>query len=156
MQNFKIFLIFIIFIFVNSCGFKKFNSISNNDFKINFIEIVGDRKISTQIKNNIAIYSKNDSKLIFDIKIKVNDNKIGKIKDSTGSVIRYTSNLSADVKITEVKTNLTFNKTFISNSDYDVLSNHVDTLRNEKRSQTDNVNYVSEEIVKYIKLLNIN
>ena len=48
------------------------------------------------------------------------------------------------------------NRLFTVNNDYDVSNNHSYTIRNEKNSIQNNIDLLSEEITKYIRLINLN
>ena len=155
MKYLKLLSIFFLIILLNSCGYKKLNSEYLNDFKINKLEINGERKLAYKLKNNIEIYSSQNSKIIYDIKINLISTKETKIKNTTGKTTRYSTRLQANTLITNVETKIDYKKTFSSINDYDVGSIHSDTLKNEKNAIENNINYISNEIIKYLKLLNI-
>ena len=155
MKYLKLLSIFFLILLLNSCGYKKLNSENLNDFKINKIEINGERKLAYKLKNNIEIYTSQESKFTYDIKINLTSTKETKIKNSTGKATRYTIKLHADTLITNMETKVDYKKTFSSINDYDVGSTHSNTLNNEKNTIENNINYISNEIVKYLKLLNI-
>ena len=155
MKYLKLLSIFFLILLLNSCGYKKLNSENLNDFKINKIEINGERKLAYKLKNNIEIYTSQESKFTYDIKINLTSTKETKIKNSAGKATRYTIKLHADTLITNMETKVDYKKTFSSINDYDVGSTHSNTLNNEKNTIENNINYISNEIVKYLKLLNI-
>ena len=155
MKYTKLILIFFAILFLNSCGYKKLNSKNLNDFKIDKLEISGEKKLAYKLKNNIEIYSSQSSKFIYDIKIDLISTKETKIKNTTGKATRYTNKFQANALITNAKTQNVFKKTFSATNDYDVGSTHSDTLNNEKNAVENNINYISNEIIKYLKLLNI-
>ena len=155
MYYLKLLLIFFAILFLYSCGYKKINSENLNDFKIDKIEIDGEKKQAYILKNNIEIYSSQGSKFIYDIKINLISTKETKIKNTTGKTTRYSTKLQAKTLITNTYTQNKYTKTFSSTNDYDVGSTHSDTLSNEKNAIENNISYISNEIVKYLKLLNI-
>ena len=155
MKYLKLLSIFFLIILLNSCGYKKLNSENLNDFKINKIEINGERKLAYKLKNNIEIYSSQESKFIYDIKINLTSTKQTKIKNTAGKATRYSNKFQADTLITSVNTKNVYRKTFDSINDYDIGSTHSETLKNEKKAAENNLIYISNEIVKYLKLLNI-
>ena len=155
MKYLKLLSIFFLILLLNSCGYKKLNSQNLNNFKINKLEINGEKKLAYRLTNNIEIYSSKESKFTYDIKINLTSKKETKIKNTTGKTTRYTIKLQADTFITNMKTKADYKKTFSSINDYDVGSTHSDTLNNEKNTIENNINYISDEIVKYLKLLNI-
>jgi hypothetical protein len=63
--------------------------------------------------------------------------------------------LNGDLKLTD-NNKVVYNRIFTVNNDYDVSKNHSDTIRNEKNSMQNNIDALSEEITKYIQLINLN
>ena len=155
MKYLKLLLIFFLILILNSCGYKKLNSEKLDNFTINELEINGEKKLSYKIKNNIEIYSSQNSKFIYDIKINLISTKETKIKNTAGKTTRYTIKLEAVTLTYNKNTKNVYRKTFTSTNDYDVGSTHSDTLNNEKNAIENNINYISNEIIKYLKLLNI-
>ena len=155
MKYLRLILIFFAILFLNSCGYKKLNSENLNDFKIDKLEINGEKKLAYKLKNNIEIYSSQSSKFIYDIKINLISTKETKIKNTAGKTTRYTTKFQADTSVINTNTKNVYSKTFSSTNDYDIGSSHSDTLNNEKKAIENNLNYISNEIIKFLKLLNI-
>ena len=150
----KFLLYIIIFIGLTSCGYSRLND-QSSQFKFNSIEINGDKRISYIIKNNLNILSKPESKKSYDLVINLTSSKISKIKDTTGKTTRFSLVLNGDLKLTDnSKSNK--NRSFSVSNDYDVSNNHSDTIRNEKNSIQRNIDALSEEITKYMQLINLN
>ena len=155
MKYLKLLPILFLILLLYSCGYKKINSENFNNFKINKLEINGENKVTNKIKNNIEIYSDQKSRFIYDIKINLISKKESKIKNITGKTTRYSNELQADTLITNLETKIDYKKIFSSINDYDIGSTHSYTLNNEKNAIENNINYISNEIIKYLKLLNI-
>ena len=155
MKYLKILLVLSSILLLNSCGYKKLNSEKIDNFKINEIEINGERKFAYKLKNNIKIYSSQNSKIIYDIKINLTSIKETKLKNTAGKTTRYSTKFKAEALITNVNTQNVFKRSFISTNDFDVGTTHSDTLNNEKNATENNINYISNEIIKYLALLNI-
>ena len=155
MKYLKLLSIFFLILLLNSCGYKKLNSENLNDFKINKLEINGEKKLVYKLKNNIEIYSSQESKSTYDIKINLTSTKETKIKNTAGKATRYTIKLQADTLITNIETKIDYKKNFSSINDYDVGLTHSDTLNNEKNAVENNINYIINEIIKYLKLLSV-
>ena len=155
MKYLKLLPILFLILLLNSCGYKKLNSENFNNFKINKLEINGENKVTNKIKNNIEIYSDQKSRFIYDIKINLISKKESKIKNIAGKTTRYSNELQADTLITNLETKIDYKKIFSSINDYDIGSTHSYTLNNEKNAIENNINYISNEIIKYLKLLNI-
>ena len=154
MKKIKILLYIIIIIGLSSCGFSRLND-QSNEFKFNTIEINGDKRLSYILKNNLNLLSKPESKKSYDLLINLTSSKTSKIKDTTGKTTRFNVVLNGDLKLTDNNKAIK-NRSFTVNNDYDVSINHSETIRNEKNSIQNNIDSLSEEITKYIQLINLN
>ena len=154
MKKLKFFLVIILLISVNACGYSRLSD-KSNDLKFNTIEINGDKRLAYTLKNNLNLLSKVDSKNTYNLSINLINSKTSKIKDATGKTTRFNLVLNANLKLTD-NNKVVYNRMFTASNDYDVLKNHSDTIRNEKNSMQNNINALSEEIAKYIQLINLN
>ena len=143
-----------IIIGLSSCGYSRLND-QSNEFKFNSIEINGDKRLSYILKNNLNLLSRSESRKSYDLLINLTSSKTSKIKDTTGKTTRFNMVLNGDLKLTD-NNKVVKNRSFIVSSDYDVSNNHSDTVRNEKNSIQNNIDSLSEEITKYIQLINLN
>jgi hypothetical protein len=154
MKKIKISLYIMIIIGLSSCGYSRLND-QSNEFKFNSIEINGDKRLSYILKNNLNLLSKPESKKSYDLLINLTSSKTSKIKDTTGKTTRFNVVLNGDLKLTD-NNKVVKNRSFTVSNDYDVSNNHSDTIRNEKNSIQNNIDSLSEEITKYIQLINLN
>jgi len=154
MKKLKFLLVIILLISVNACGYSRLSD-KSNDLKFNTIEINGDKRLAYVLKNNLSLLSKTESKNTYDLSINLTNSKVSKIKDATGKTTRFNLVLNGDLKLTNNK-KVVYNRMFTVGNDYDVSKNHSDTIRNEKNSMQNNVDALSEEITKYIQLINLN
>ena len=154
MKKLKFFLIIILLISVSACGYSRLSD-KSNDLKFNTIEINGDKRLAYTLKNNLNLLSKVDSKNTYNLSINLINSKTSRIKDATGKTTRFNLVLNGDLKLTD-NNKVVYNRMFTVSNDYDVSKNHSDTIRNEKNSMQNNINALSEEIAKYIQLINLN
>ena len=154
MKKLKFLLNIILVISVSACGYSRLND-QSNELKFNTIEINGDKRLAYILKNNLTLLSKVESKNTYDISINLTNSKASKIKDVTGKTTRFNLVLNGDLKLTNNK-KVVYNRMFTVNNDFDVSNNHSDTIRNEKNSMQNNIDALSEEIIKYIQLINLN
>ena len=143
-----------IIIGLTSCGYSRLND-QSNEFKFNSIEINGDKRLSYILKNNLNLLSKPENKKTYNLLINLTSSKTSKIKDTTGKTTRFNLILNGDLKLTD-NNKVVYNRSFTASNDYDVSKNHSDTIRNEKNSTQRNIDALSEEITKYIQLINLN
>ena len=153
MNKCKFFLSIIVFIILSSCGYSILND-QSNQIKFDNIEIIGDKRLSYILKNNLILISKQEANSIYDLSINLSNSKTSKIKDASGKTIRFNLILNGDLKLIDDR-NFTYNRLFAVSNDFDVSTNHSDTIRNEKNALQNNINKLSEEIIKYIQLINI-
>ena len=154
MKKLKFFLIIILLISVSACGYSRLSD-KSNDLKFNTIEINGDKRLAYTLKNNLNLLSKVESKNTYNLSINLINSKTSRIKDATGKTTRFNLVLNGDLKLTD-NNKVVYNRMFTVSNDYDVSKNHSDTIRNEKNSMQNNINALSEEIAKYIQLINLN
>jgi len=154
MKKLKFLLVIILLISVNACGYSRLSD-KSNDLKFNTIEINGDKRLAYTLKNNLNLLSKVESKNTYNLSINLINSKTSRIKDATGKTTRFNLVLNGDLKLTD-NNKVVYNRMFTVNNDYDVSKNHSDTIRNEKNSMQNNINALSEEIAKYIQLINLN
>jgi hypothetical protein len=93
-------IILIIFLFlIYGCGYTSvYKNLNNNDLQISIIEMQGDKEINNLIKNELNLYSNNNSINLFRIKVTTKYEKIALTKDSTGVITDY--KLSTESKFT--------------------------------------------------------
>ena len=154
MKKLKFLLSIILLISVSSCGYSRLNY-QSNELRLNMIEINGDKRLAYILKNNLSLISKAESKNTYDLSINLTNSKSSKIKDTAGKTTRFNLVLNGDLKLTD-SNKVIYNRIFTVNNDYDVSKNHSDTIRNEKNSMQNNIDALSEEITKYIQLINLN
>ena len=154
MKKLKFLISIILIISVSACGYSRLND-QSNELKFNNIEINGDKRLAYILKNKLALISKTESKNTYNLSINLTNSKSSKIKDTTGKTTRFNLVLNGDLKLT-YSNKVVYNRMFTVNNDYDVSKNHSDTIRNEKNSMQNNINAMSEEITKYIQLINLN
>ena len=88
----KIFLLFLILIFTNSCGYSPLYKNSNNKntkFNYEVIDTAGDNEINNYIIKNISKYFDKNSKEKIKIKIKSEYNKSGITNNKEGKTTVY-------------------------------------------------------------------
>jgi len=98
MNKCKFFLSIIVFIILSSCGYSRLND-QSNQIKFDNIEIIGDKRLSYILKNNLILISKQEANSIYDLSINLSNSKTSKIKDASGKTIRFNLILNGDLKL---------------------------------------------------------
>jgi len=155
-KNIKIIFIFIFAILLVSCGFKKMKKGDNYPIYINKINIIGDKKISYTLKNEILLISNKDSKKKYEIVIQIENKKTNKIKDITGKVTRYNLSITANIILKNLNNYENINKSINRSADFDVDKNHSNTIVNEKKATENIIQQLSDDIINFIILLTKN
>ncbi len=98
----KIFLLFLILIFTNGCGYSPLYKNSNNKntkFNYELIDTAGDNEINNYIIKNISRYFDENSKEKIKIKIKSEYNKSGITNNKEGKTIVYELSVNTEFVI---------------------------------------------------------
>ncbi len=130
----RIFIIFLSFLLLSSCGFRVIDNEKLNNFKIANLEITGDNKIAYHIKNNLLNKGNNDKQKI-NLKINIQREKKVKEKNINNEVTKYEIIIKLDVtyiiNLNGKKGQFKINQS----GNYQVESQYSQTLNNEKKLQ---------------------
>lgn len=145
----KIISIFIYSFLLLSCGFK----ITNNDKpQVYFqnINIIGEKRIAYELKNDILLLSNKDAKDKFNIDLEIKKKKTNKIKNKSGKTTRYSLSILAKLKITNIENQKIISKDIIEKGEYYVADNYSDTIKNEKNASKLIMQQLSDQLVDFI------
>ncbi len=144
--------LFILLMFVSSCGFKNINLEGKNDLNISQIILVGNKKIGRVLHNEILLIS--SSKGSDKIEINLSTDKLRKVsnKDNSGKITKYDIIITADLIITNLNSQKIIRKSFVKSGSFDVKTKHIDTINTEKKETRNLTNQVAEEILNYFKI----
>mgnify|MGYP001166794620 CR=1 FL=1 len=151
-KNIKInLLVFIISSLLVSCGYKK---ISQESLLINIqnINIIADKRISYKLKNDILLISDTNSTDKYNLDLNLDYKKTSKIIDKTGKTTRYTLSYTGILKLKNIDSEETINKSFTVNGDYSIAENYSDTINNEKNTTSGIIDKISNDITNFITL----
>ena len=136
-----------------SCGYKKVIQSNESLIHINKINVQsGNKKLMYLVKNEIMLISKENAKNKIDIQLKLNKNKIGKIKDKSGKITRYTIELQAEISFKKTDNPKVISRSFSESNDYDIADNHFSTINRENTVTKNLVEGLSEDITRYLIL----
>ncbi len=146
----KIFNFLLIFLFINSCGFKIVKVSEIPDYYISKIYTKGDKKINYIIRNNFTENVNDQTKKPLDLYIETNKTKKIKEKNIKNEITKHT--IIIDVKIKFKKSDNITNEIIISKSgEYNVSDQYSETLTDEKKLIEILSDDISEEILLKIK-----
>ena len=90
----------ILVLFLYNCGYSSiYKNQKTQNFKINIIEIKGNREMNNLIKNEIKSYTNTDSQKIYNIKINTDYKKEVLTKNSSGVITDYNLTTTSEVSI---------------------------------------------------------
>ncbi|MBH00563.1 MAG: hypothetical protein CMI86_00970 [Candidatus Pelagibacter sp.] len=146
----KFFKLIIIFIFLNSCGFKPIFSEKKIDFNYQKINLQGNKKISEQISKNLKsledINSKNNLKIFSII-----DQKVAS-KDKKGNPDIFDLKINVSLKI--FKENLTIEKNFTEQISYNNKTSKFELQEFEREQIFNLTKKISQDILLYLQTIN--
>ena len=109
---------FLIFLFLNQCGYETIYSSKNIKFHIKEIKIENNLNIGRQIKNRLEIFSSNDpSNVSYILKINSYFDKTTASKDKQGNPKTFNINVTTNVIFIDNE-NIEKNKSFAENINY--------------------------------------
>ena len=141
----KIFITFL-FILLTSCDYTPIYSTENSKFKLNQIEVDGNKKINKLILRKISRLQKTESNLIYDLDI-ISSEQINSIsKDSKGNTTILEMIISTNINVK--KNNFIIKKyNFSENFTYKNNSNKFELKQYEKDIQNTMIEKIVENLI---------
>tara|TARA_B110000971_G_C20014612_1_gene503278 strand:+ start:393 stop:842 length:450 start_codon:yes stop_codon:yes gene_type:complete len=142
-------ILFVIFIFLTSCGYQSVYVKNDSNFFIKEIKLEGDKRIGKTISSQIKIEKDVINKIPYIINL--NSKKFVEItsKDSLGnpSLYKITINIQAILERNKIKIKeKNFNKTFTYNS----IENKFDQSQYQKSIEQNLINKIAEELIIFL------
>ena len=144
--------LFLLLIFVTSCGYKNINLEGENDLNISQIILVGNKKIGRILQSEISLISSSEGNDKIEINLSSNKSKSVSNKDNSGKITKYDIVITVDLIITSLNSEKITRKSFIKTGSFDVKTKHIDTINTEKKETRNLTNQVAEEILNYFKI----
>ena len=143
-------LIFILIIFLSSCGFKVVKKVDNN-INIAEIEFSGDKRINYRLKNKLAIYTNKEGNKLIKINLQSTKEKNIKEKNIKNEITKYDIMVEVKVELQEIGKGK-LSKFIVSETmDYDVAKHHSKTLDNEKKIIDLIIENIADKILNNIR-----
>lgn len=148
----KYILIFIIVLTsLNSCGYQKI-SISEQKFKIEEIEVNGDKRTSFLIKRKMERFSREDGLNKLAISINLGTNKSIHEKNIKNKVTKYKLSLTAETNIKDLKTSEVIKRSYSSEIIYNVGTRYTETVKNEKEAKSELIDLIINQLLDELKI----
>ena len=146
-----IFIILIGFL-VQSCGFKVLEQANLEYFYIKEINTTGDKRINFDLKNNLIIKSGNRTNKPLIVSIYTTKKKSIKERNNKNVITKYLIKIDLEVKI-ESNDKLVKTLNLSDKRDFNVGTQYLQTINNEKQVSKDIVEELTEKIIKEISII---
>ena len=141
----------IIFILLVNCGFKVLDKSSLNNFKINEINTIGDKKINFLVKNKITkLFNSDSPRELMDINLNTKKERSIKEKNKKNKITKYKIEVVSNLKIIFLNENISKDFIIIEEGYYNVSDNNNTNRENQKTLEMNLSEKISEKIVKNI------
>ncbi len=140
------FILLLCFIILANCGFTPiYYGNKNTDFKIEIIEVLGDRDMNNLVKTNLKRYSNDEKVDIFKIKINSTYNKKSLAKDTTGKTTDYRieTNFAFEVEYKTKSQQININEKF----DYRSIDDSIELMKYEDTVKQNIANITVQKFV---------
>ena len=137
---------------LNSCGYQKINERGSNKYYIEKIIIKGEKKIGYLLKDDIGLYSSEQSANKITITLDTSLDKTIKNKSISGKVSRYEIQLQVNLTIKNINSDRVLEKNFYRVSNFDVANNHSKTINNEKTAKKSLSSTIAGDIVNFMNV----
>ena len=136
--------------FLTSCGFKVADRSQFNNFKIQNITTIGDKRVNFKIRNFLLNNDKENSENIVFIKLDTKKTKSVKEKNLKNEITKYQIVLNSKLDVEMRIDNLIFNINSSVSGNYLVGENYSTTISNEQKLTDDLVETLSKQILNKI------
>ena len=141
----------IIFILLVNCGFKVLDKSSLNNFKINEINTIGDKKINFLVKNKITkLFNSDSPRELMDINLNTKKERSIKEKNKKNKITKYKIEVVSNLKIIFLNKNISKDFIIVEEGYYNVSDNNNTNRENQKTLEMNLSEKISEKIVKNI------
>lgn len=145
----------LITLFTYSCGFKVINLAEKQKFYISSIKTSGDKRIGFNLKNKLALKTKDPSKININLFIDSDRNRTIKEKNSRNEITKYLITISSKIRI-ENNGKTIKNINLSEKKDYSVNSQYAQTINNENQAIKVISDLLIKKIIKEISEINFN
>ena len=141
--------IFLILLFLSSCGYEPIHSKKNSikyNFSISEINFTGDREINLKIKEKLNNYTLSKKNKNFMLKISSISEKIVLAKNTAGDATNFKNTISINVNLL-MNNKLESNFVILENFNYDNTSNKFDLKRYEKEIKNNLAEAATDKLI---------
>ena len=134
-----------------SCSYQRIN-LTDQDFKIDKIEISGDKRKSFLIERKIKRFSQEDSSNKLAVIINLTTRKEIHEKNIQNKVTKYKLTLKAETNIKNLITSEINKRSYSSNIIYNVEDRYTNTINNEKKANLELIDLIVNQLLDELKI----
>ena len=146
----KILLYCFLMSLVTSCGFKVADKSQFNNFKIQNVSAVGDKRVNFKIRNFLLNNDKETSENIIFVKLNTKRTKSVKEKNLKNEITKYQIVLNTKLDVEMKINNLIFDISSSVSGNYLVGENYSTSINNEQKLTDDLIESLSKQILNKI------
>ena len=142
----KKFILIIIIMFLNSCGFTPIYSSKDSNYKIISFQKNKSNNLTKYIQDSIISLSNDNAEKNLRLDLNFKEEIIAILKDSKGDPKKNRLTIIVDLKVLDKNSNLVVEKIFSENFEYNIVDNKFNLRQYEKNIKLNLVEEITQEI----------
>lgn len=142
----KKFILIIIIMFLNSCGFTPIYSSKDSNYKIISFQKNKNNNLTKYIQDSIISLSNDNAEKNLRLDLNFKEEIIAILKDSKGDPKKNRITIVVDLKVLDKNSDLVIEKIFSENFEYNIVDNKFNLRQYEKNIKLNLVEEITQEI----------
>ena len=142
----KKFILIIIIMFLNSCGFTPIYSSKDSNYKIISFQKNKNNNLTKYIQDSIISFSNDNAEKNLRLDLNFKEEIIAILKDSKGDPKKNRITIIVDLKVLDKNSDLVVEKIFSENFEYNIVDNKFSLRQYEKNIKLNLVEEITQEI----------
>ena len=142
----KKFILIIIIMFLNSCGFTPIYSSKDSNYKIISFQKNKNNNLTKYIQDSIISLSNDNAEKNLRLDLNFKEEIIAILKDSKGDPKKNRLTIIVDLKVLDKNSDLVVGKIFSENFEYNIVDNKFNLRQYEKNIKLNLVEEITQEI----------
>ena len=146
----KKFILIIIIMFLNSCGFTPIYSSKDSNYKIISFQKNKNNNLTKYIQDSIISLSNDNAEKNLRLDLNFKEEIIAILKDSKGDPKKNRITIVVDLKVLDKNSDLVLEKIFSENFEYNIVDNKFNLRQYEKNLKQNLVEEITKQILLYL------
>ena len=146
----KKFILIIIIMFLNSCGFTPIYSSKDSNYKIISFQKNKNNNLTKYIQDSIISLSNDNAEKNLRLDLNFKEEIIAILKDSKGDPKKNRITIIVDLKVLDKNSDLVVEKIFSENFEYNIVDNKFNLRQYEKNLKQNLVEEITQQILIYL------